>query len=638
MRPPVHLLALTLAAPLLAGTGVALADGTSLRADLVEGKSIRLDGVPKEWGGLVALSYTLRGRNAKPDLEARAGLAYDSTNLYVGADVTDDVLRGGGGDHLEVVIGFPGGATSAVLLYPGDPGKTAGFARTGDGAGVSGARVVEAPRAGGWSLEAVVPWSAFPAARQVRVGLRGAIFLHDADSGTTVKNVVGTAPSASYGALPPLNTEAEQSLHDGLLKEKSLRGAPRWNLIADVAGDPMKERVLVFDRYLVVLGSSFRKGSEYYYSDLGVDAANVIGCEVRDFAGNGQSDIVLRKRFGTAAKHREMVQVLHFGASEVPTTIFQHEVAVVTDAGAVVNEVSFVPDGPRTAIKISAGAARSFNGANYREPVETSWDPAILPWGAVSAQLYKLSGSAFARASEERQSVAAPVTSPAAAEGPGLPKAPPPPSASELMEKVYDLYKRDRGVSGRPRFDLATDVSGDGQNERVLLHDRDVVIFGKGFKGGTGYTFLTLQQFASPSDITEVTARDLSGDGKAEILVKGVVHATGPGSRWGQGPQTPGGDRVDREVLLVFQVANESIKRVFAAEIGRAIGRKRINGSVRFGGGGIELAPGNAVEWTAATYPFTQESGPVGGLEPLLLPWGGAAAVRYRWSGGAFNR
>ena len=39
----------------------------------------------------------------------------------------------------------------------------------------------------------------------------------------------------------------------------------------------MKERVLVFERYLVVLGSSFRKGSEYYYSRfLGVDAAS--GC------------------------------------------------------------------------------------------------------------------------------------------------------------------------------------------------------------------------------------------------------------------------------------------------------------------------------------------------------------------------
>jgi hypothetical protein len=526
---------------------------------------------------------------------------------------------------VEVVIGFPGGVTHSVVLYPGDPGRSAGVAKTGDGSTVSGAKVVEAPRSGGWSLEASIPWSAFPPARQVRVGLRGAIFVHDVDSGGAVKNVAGTAPGSGYASLPPLNTEAEQSLHDGLLKEKSLHGAPRWNLIADVAGDSMKERVLVYDRWLVVLGSSFRKGSEYYFSDLGVDGNNVVSVEVRDLAGGGQSDILVRKRFGSGSKHREMLQVLHFGGAEVPTTIFQHELGVVTADGAIANDVSFVPDGPRTAIKITPGAARGFTAATYREPTESGYDPVILPWGTVASQLYKLSGGAFAKASEERQAAAAPVT--ASAPEPSQPRAPSPPSASELMEKVYDLYKKDRGVSGRPRFDLAADVTGDGQNERVLLHDRDVVVFGKGFKGGTGYSFLSLQQFASPSDVTELTARDINADGKAEIIVKGVLHANGPG-----------GDKVDREVMIVLSVVNESLRRVFAAETARSMGRKRVSGAVRFSGGAIELAPGSAVEWTAATYPFTQDTGPVGGLEPLLLPWGGAQAVRYRWSNGGFSR
>src|ERR1700722_15939531 len=101
MRPAVFLLAL---AALLASPTAAHAEGTALRADLVEAKSIKLDGVPKEWGGLVSLGYTLKGHNGKPDVDARAGLAYDDNNLYVAADVTDDVLRGGGGDRVEVVI------------------------------------------------------------------------------------------------------------------------------------------------------------------------------------------------------------------------------------------------------------------------------------------------------------------------------------------------------------------------------------------------------------------------------------------------------------------------------------------------------------------------------------------------------
>lgn len=604
------------------------AEGTALKADLIEAKSIKLDGVPKEWASLTSLGYAVKGKGGKPDIEARAGLAYDATNLYVAADVTDDVLRGGGGDHVEVVLGFPGGSVHEIELYPGDPGKAPGSAKLKDGTALSGAKVVEAPRSGGWTMEASVPWSSLPNARTLRVGLRGAIFVHDADSGSSVKNIVGTAPSPAYASLPSLNNEAEQSLFEGLLKQKGIRGAPRFNLIADVAGDSMKERVLVYDRYLIVLGPTFRKGSEYYYGDVG-DPANLISCEARDLTGDGTSEILLRKRVGNSSKPREMIQVLSFGSSDVPTTVFQHEVGITTDAGSITNDVSFVPDGSRTAIKITPGTARGLHAGNYREPTESSYDPLLLPWGTIASQTYKLSGSAFVKASEEKQAATPPPATPSAVDASPLPKPPPPPSAAELMEKVYDLYKRDRGVSGKPRFEFGIDVAGDGAAERVLLHDRDIVVFGKSYKNGTGYTYLTLQQFASPSDVLEMTARDVTGDGKADVLVKGVLHANGPG-----------GEKVDREILLVFQVSNDGMKRIFSAEIARAMGRKRINGAVRFpgGGGGIELGPGNAVEWTAATYPFTQETGASGGLEPLILPWSGISGVRYRWTGSGFAK
>lgn len=601
-------------------TGAALAEGTVIRADLIEAKSLKLDGLVKEWNSLVDVSYTLKGKLARSDIEARAGVAYDANNLYVAADVTDNVLRGGGGDRVEVVLGFPGGALHEVVLYPGDPGKTAGVARTKDGVTVSGAKVVEAPRSGGWSLEAAVPWSAFAAAKLVRVGLRGAILVHDVDSGSAVKNIIGTAPSVAYASLPSLNTEAEQSLFDGLLKQKSIRGAPRCNLIADVAGDVMKERVFVYGRYLVVLGSSFRKGTEYYFSDVGVEPSNLLGCEVRDLTGDGQSEIVLKKHLVSGSKSRDLLQVLSFGSLDTPTPIFQHEVGLSNDLGAVQNEVSFVADGVRTAIKVTPGVARGLHAGNYREPTETAWDPLLLPWGTVASQLYKLSGGVFRKVSEETQV-------PAAAPSSDLPKPPPPPSPGELMEKVHDLYKKERGASGRPRFDLAVDVAGDSAVERVLLHGRDIVIFGKAFKGGMGFTYLTLQQFSASSDILEMTARDVTRDGKAEIIVKGVLHAKGPG-----------GEAVDREVLLVFQASGDTLKRVFAAEIARSVGRKRVNGVARFSSGAIELAPGSAVEWTASTYPFAQDTGASGGLEPLLLPWGGATPVKYKWSGSGFSR
>ena len=50
----------------------------------------------------------------------------------------------------------------------------------------------------------------------------------------------------------------------------------------------------------------------------------------------------------------------------------------------------------------------------------------------------------------------------------------------------------------------------------------------------------------------------------------------------------------------------------------------------------IVLRPGRATGFTEQTYPFPQDVGASGGLEPLLLPWSGAKPVRYRWDGGRF--
>jgi hypothetical protein len=253
----------------------------------------------------------------------------------------------------------------------------------------------------------------------------------------------------------------------------------------------------------------------------------------------------------------------------------------------------------------------------------------LLPWGTLKSQTYKLSGGTFAKASEEKQApTAAPAPKEAAASKP--PAAPPGPTAAELGAKVYELYKRERGVTSRARFDLQADVAGDKQAERVVLHDREIAVFGKGYKGGTGYAYMALPQFATASDLTELTVRDVTADGKAEVVVRGVQHAPAP-------PDI-GSGTVDREVVLVFQVTDEGLKRVFAAEVGRGIGQKRILGGIAFGAGEIELKPGKAVEWTDKTYPWPQDTGPSGGYEPLLLPWGGAKPVRYKWSGGAFAR
>lgn len=620
--------ALTAAAglALLTAPGAAGAQ-SAFRADLIEAKSVKMDGIPKEWGGLVTLGTAVKGKPQKPDLEAKAGIAYDNTNLFVAADVTDDTFKPGL-DRLVLVLGFPGGTTYEVEIQPGDPGKTAGSAKLG-GKAITGAKVVEAPKSGGYTLEATLPWSAFAMASSVRIGLRAGLFVHDAD-GASVDLIAGNAASTAYTSLPQLATETEQSLADGLIKEKGLKGAPKYNLLGDVAGDSMKERVLVYDRYLVVLGSHFRKGSEYYYSDMGVDSNSgmVPACELKDVTGDGQQEIVIRKRFGSSTKYREALQVLSFGKSDVPNVLFTHEVAVVTSDGSIENTVSMVSDGAKTAFKFETGTAKSFHAGNYKEPTESGYDPVLLPWGTIKSQTYKHDGSKFTKSAEEKQEATAAPAAPATTAAPVA--KPPAPSAAELLDQVYALYKKDRGASGKPKHDLAIDVAGDKQVERVLVHEKDVVVFGKGFKGGTGYSYLTLQQFASGSDITEVTARDVTGDGKAEIIVRGVLHANAP--------KEAGGGTVDREVLLVFQLQGDAIKRIFAAEVGRGIGTNKVAGAVSFASNSIELGPGRFTGWTEKTYPFNQDIQPVGGYEPLILPWSGAKAVKYKWNGTAFAK
>jgi hypothetical protein len=202
-----------------------------------------------------------------------------------------------------------------------------------------------------------------------------------------------------------------------------------------------------------------------------------------------------------------------------------------------------------------------------------------------------------------------------------------------MLSRVYGLYKSNRNVgrSSKPRFDFVTDVVEDQQMERVVVHDRDLVVFGKGFKKGLSYTYLTIGVKES-KDILSVTARDLVGDGKAEIIVHAVVNA--------QASEAMGGDIVQRQALYIYKVQGETLTRIFAAETGRALKGKRILGSVAFMQDGnkwdLEVRPLRALGWDQQSYPFPEDQHPAGGLEPLLLPWSDAGSRRYVYDGSQY--
>jgi hypothetical protein len=131
-----------------------------------------------------------------------------------------------------------------------------------------------------------------------------------------------------------------------------------------------------------------------------------------------------------------------------------------------------------------------------------------------------------------------------------------------------------------------------------------------------------------------MSARDLTGDGDADIIVRGERRLT---SAKGTKPAT-----ADSDVMFVYTLQGETLTRVFGIETEREQGNKRVQGMVQFvpssDGKSFDIlsAPGRASGWTKRTYPWAQEEPGSGDIEPLLLPWGGVTSVRYSWNGSQF--
>jgi hypothetical protein len=635
------LLAGVAAAVLTLGASPALAAGRAIHLEPMMGEKIRIDGDLREWPAkMTELAETVQGSTGSGEPKAGVVLGYDEANLYCVLRVTDNKLTrssaaGSGEDHATLYLSFPKGSTHELGLYPGDPGKSPGLVKL-RGAAVSSAKLVEAPIDKGYVIEAQIPWSAFPEAARQRVGLRAAVRLTDADGVGSVKAVIATSGATSGRALPSLMTSSERGLDAYITREKGLSSNAQRDAYGNVSGDGMLERVAVFGPFLAIVGPTFRGGNEFYVGELGVeDASMVTRLDLVDFDGDGHDEIVIEKRFGDKEHYREILTVTKVGRDDQPFQAFAHEVGLKTKDGFIANKVT-IRGGT---IEIAQGDSDGFDPGTYDHPMPSDMGGTILPWESVKSKSFKWQADGFKPAGETTwtpktsKKKGDPAPRARAAPGPAQPPPPRPPSSDELLDRVYALYKQDRGTGGaRPRFDFVTDVAGDAGPERVLIHDRDLVVFGKGFRSGTSYAFITIG-VGDAKDIVDATARDLTGDGKAEIIVRGVLHA--------KASKALGGGTVDRYALFVYGISGDALVRVFAAETGRAVEKDRILGSVQFAPGEkgairIELRPGRAIGWTEKSYPFPEDTTAAGGLEPLILPWSSGNPRKYKFDGKAY--
>jgi hypothetical protein len=636
-------------------TGVSETAPGTLRANLMDKDNpVKLDGVLGEWAARTPGAVVVKG-SAGADFAFSAAVQYDDKFLYVGGDVAESSFVrtdhfGDGEDHASLVLAFPkvggGFAGYEIGLFAGKPGESVGEVRYAGGrkGQVAGAKIVEAPTAKGYSFEAIVPWSTFPEARSVRVGLRGAVRYTIADGGGAAHNVVSTGPgdASSPANLPSLLTEAEQSIVDGILKEKGLTAeAPKVDILADLTGDGMRERVAVWGNFLTISGPTYRGGKEYFYRDIG---GELIHIEARDVTGRGKDDLVLRRRLPVEGSTREWFEVWSLLKGDEPFTTFGHEIAITREGKRVSNAVRVA----KKEIHVTLEPASGWDASSYREPTVDGVEPILLPWGPTRGETFRFDGTRFARVHEDRQTPTpgSAVVAPAPSQRLTEPATPTvvvnPPSrgpaeaSGDLSAQVFAQYRRDHGVpaEARPKVDLMVDIDGDGRAERVVLLGKDIVVCGSGFKGGTQYAFLTLSQFDNASDLKDMSARDLTGDGGADLVVRGTRHVSAAG----------GGGAVEIDALLAYQVKSGVITRIFAIETGRTQGTRRAQGQVQFipskdgHGFEVDVRPGRVTGWTAKTYPWTQDTPGTGALEPLLLPWGGVPSLRYTWNGTAFTR
>ena len=649
-----------LVSSLLLVSSLAGAKEQALDAAPVESSRVRIDGILREWPRLSELSEVISGNPPEGDPRVSGTVGYDASAIYVVMRVQDEQLQRTSAfrsneDHALFSIAFPkvntkGYQTYEVALFPGVPGKSAGQVQWAGGGKIAGTQLVEAPFEGGLTFEAKIPWTAFAAARQVRSGLRGALRYHDADG--TKRVVVGTSKLRDR-EMPRLSLEAEYAVRQALVAKKGLRPEPTLELIVNLTGGGMAERVALYERYLTITGWDYRNGSQFYYQDLQLSSPSQLRwLKAADVTGDGRADLVLRRHQGDERAGREYLEVWSFHAGgDAPSKVFTHEVAAFVGEHQVRNDARIAKHRGKPALVVERDVTRVDPEQWTATPAGGETHPLLLPWQAVTRRTYVYVDGKFELTDEVTGKPAmagprrgtrlwsgqAPSVSQAAdpiateAVGDGAPPARPP-SPEELQEKVYALYRADRGAGKQPpRFDFVTNVAGDGTLERVLVHGKDLVVFGKRFKEGTSYEYTTIG-VDNPADIVSVTASDVTGDGHAEVLVLAVLRA--------KASQALGGQVVTRHAWFVYKLRESGVRRIFAAEVGRSLDEEMIVGAVRFVPSGkamgIELHPGRAVGWTQESYPFPEDRHPYAGLEPLLLPWTEQPIRRYHYRDGRY--
>lgn len=167
-----------------------------------------------------------------------------------------------------------------------------------------------------------------------------------------------------------------------------------------------------------------------------------------------------------------------------------------------------------------------------------------------------------------------------------------------VMTGFYDSHK----LSKSSVKHVYANVAGDERLEVLVVGGSVIGIMGPGFHSGSSYTYIQLS-----SDMLSVDARDVTGNGLEDIVVK-YREANSLGSR---------------VLLSVYSFVVTEVRRVLAQELEVRQGSKSVTCSATFmenvpdGGEMLHVTPGKASGWTKISYKNVPEYG----VGAVLLPW-----------------
>jgi hypothetical protein len=307
------------------------------------------------------------------------------------------------------------GSVEAKLAFePAAGGKPAALALAiGSARGLDASSYAERPPAGIEPL--MTPWGAV--ARRVYRwdGKRFAVASEqlNPDAAKSTSPSAGAGPSAS--AQPPSSSVprqrasgAESVVHaeppgmDQLVAafradraiERSLRA--RFVQHANVAEDKRIESLMLFGKDLLVIGKGFRDGTGYFYFGLPVqDGSDVQRLFTADVTGDGRRELFVRHKQRIGDVQRELLLVYRFDAQGI-APLLRVEVRRAQASASVGNVVDIVRDGKHWALRISPGAARSWDASNYPFVTDASdeYAPLLLPWRDRAVR-YRFDGAAL---------------------------------------------------------------------------------------------------------------------------------------------------------------------------------------------------------------------------------------------------